>query len=209
MTHKAVIYCSATFTRTEGGDPMALAMVLPDGRWQYAEVIDFDPDTFDAQAHDVFMPLMRRIPGTRFLKASDLTLMVSEFVEPLKLPTSAQLEFRVLRPAQALNDILEKACGRLKREVLVKPVAFDRALYVDFQRHCGGAEKTEGHALMESVGAALCEVNRDTPTSFHEAPIYHLELLLGSKSAASFRAWARSQERAGAKAASASVCTTA
>ena len=209
MTHKAVIYCSATFTRPQGGGPMALAMALPDGRWQYAEVIDFDPGTFDVQAHEVFMPLMRRIPGTRFLRADDLALAVSEFVESLALPAAAKVEFRVFRPSAALNDILQRAFKHLKQEVLIKPVAIDKALYADFQRHCGGFDKTEGHALMEAVGSALCEVNRDVSTSFHDAPIYHLELLLGSKNATSFRAWARAQERDASKMIPAGACLNA
>lgn len=206
MTHKAVIYCSATFTRPEGGDPMALAMVLPDGRWRYAEMIDFDLETFDVQTHDVFMPLMRRIPGTRFFKAGDLTLVVREFVDSLNLSPVDQIEFRVFRPAAALNDVIETAFKRLKCKVFIKPAAVDQALYADFQRHCGGVDKTEGHALMEAVGAALCEVSRKSPTAFHEASIYHLELLLGSKNATSFRAWARAQERVVAKPTSAGVC---
>lgn len=206
MTEKVVIYCSANFTRIEGGVPMALAMVLPDGRWQYAEVIDFDPAACDDQAREVFMPLMRRIPGTRFVKAADLARLVSEFIESLSLPIDDEIEIRVFRSSPALAEILAEASKISGRAMQIKPMAVNRTRYADFQRHCGGAEKTEGHALMESVGAALCQLSGDVPTAFHESPIYHLELLLGSKNATSYRAWARTQERGAAKVISAGGC---
>lgn len=174
---------------------MALAMVLPDGRWQYAEVVDFDAASCGDRARDVCAPLLRRIPGTRFVKAADLSHLVIEFIEALGLRLSDEVEVRIPNPTQEMREIFLEAVRLSNRSMVLKAIAVSRERFVEFQRHCGGAEKTDGHALMDAVGSAICEVNREIPTSFHEAPIFHLELLLGSKNAMSYRAWARAQER--------------
>lgn len=193
MTKKFVVYCAVNFTR-QSGRPVSLALVLPDGRWLYAEVLDFDLAECDARTLEVLLPLMRRIPGTRFVKGDDLKALV---IDSLRLwaPPGEEIEVRYAATARSARNLLGEMLQDFSPLMGIKGVALEGDRLLDFQRHCGGSEKTDGHALMDAIGAALCDLHREVPTSFHEAPIVHLELLLGSKSAMSFRAWARAQER--------------
>lgn len=192
MTNKFVIYCAASFT-APSGSPIALAMVAPDGQWLHAEVLDFDLADCDQRALDVHLPLMRRIPGTHFVRGANLATMLHDFVRALS--KAGEVEFRFSALSEQTRDLLDRLLVDLGRPSSLKPVHLDPAHFDDFQRHCGGVEKTDGHALIEAIGAALCDVHREIPTNFHDASIYHLELLLGSKNAMSYRAWARAEER--------------
>lgn len=193
MTNKFVIYCAVNFSRP-AGTPVSLALVLPDGQWLYAEVLDFDLAECDARALQIYLPLMRRIPGTRFVKAGDLQSLVCEFVKRVER-SGEEVEIRYAATSTDTRNLLGGVLPGVASPACIKAVTLNQDRFTELQRHSGGPEKTEGHALIDAIGTALCDIHREIPTGFHEAPIIHLELLLGSKNAMSFRAWARGQER--------------
>ena len=195
MSQKVVIYCSANFTQSEGGTPISLAMVHPGGRWVYAEAADIEPETCDERARDVCLPVLRRIPGTNFVQAEKMAEMGSKFISMLNPCEVEDVVIRTASPSLSMHDFFFQVRKLTGQTVRLQVVDVNQENFVDFLRHCGGVEKTEGHALLHAVATALCDVNREVPTSFHEASIFHLELLLGSKNATSYRAWARAMER--------------
>lgn len=196
ITH--LLYCAATFASNAGG-LLSLAMVIPANNWRYAEVID-RPESLDEHAQTVVLPKLTKIPGAQFVKSADLHAEVAEFITRMGLSPSDTLEIRCFaKQDHRLVAIMRQ--GAIQAGLASGSISFGTAdpaeeQLNDFYRHCGGAERACDHALVNAVGGALCDRNRQVPTNFHEGSIHHFELLMGSKNATSYRAWARATERA-------------
>lgn len=191
------IYCETNFTTRAGGAPLSLALVCPDGSWMYAEVIDHGEDC-DEFARLHVLPRFRRIPGTRFVRANGLAESARDFVQARSAKGLTSFEVRLARDLPGTRSLVQQIFALAKRDHEIVPMTVNGDLFEEFQKHCGGASRVQGHALLGAMGAALSEGQEGVvaPTSFHTASISHLELLLGSKNAVSFRAWARGRERA-------------
>jgi len=195
MQKKSIIYCAANLVSLASA-PLTLALVLSDARWHYIEIINQEVEPGDEDIRSYVMPKLMRVPGTRFIRGADLALDLAEFFR--QLGKTDAVEFRFLRGnAQTVTEPLAKALAAafIRTPATFVDVDVAQADFDSFQRHCGGVDRVRRHALTDAIGAALCDLNSPEPTKFHLASIHHLELLLGSKNATSFRAWARSRER--------------
>lgn len=201
MTHTHLLYCAAAFASATGG-PLSLAMVTLPNSWRYAEVID-RPIMLDEYAATSVLPKLTKIPGAHFVKSSDLHKEIGALLKSLAPLEQDTIDVRLFggldsRIASLFDQGAKQA--EVSCAIQLSAIDLDTARLEDFYSHCGGPERSSGHALVNAIGGAICDRNRSQPTAFHEASIHHFELLMGSKNAASYRAWARTGERGWAEA---------
>jgi hypothetical protein len=194
MKKDAVVYCSGAFS---SGSPLSLAMADPSGHWYYAEVIDLDMSACDEFTVKNILPRMTKIPGAHFVKGDDLAASLATFLSTLEMGDSLTVKTSpALDPA--LANVIRQAVEIANVAVPFKlvPVRQDYEMFERFQQHCGGPEKVRHHSLINVLGGILCDTSRNVPSTLSERPITHLELLMGSKNAMSYRAWTRASESA-------------
>lgn len=189
-------------TASETSDTiLSAALVHPEqGRWFYAEVVDFDERSCSPHVVAEVLPKLRKIPGTRFVKHERLGaelldwLTSNEYRSPgLQLPAFCGLDWRSLN---LVSSAVDDAKGRDAVNVqlvthLCRPNA---AALSEFYQRCGGEKKVRHNALVDAVGLAICDPAR--AGAINLAEIRHFEMLMGSKSAMSYRAWMRRYEAA-------------
>ncbi len=194
MRPSTVLYCAADFESVDGGF-LNLALTTCENNWFYAEVIDYSPDKLDDQALKDVVPRLMKVPRARFLRHHDVPAELSQYLTDIG---AKSLEIRTMGEADPRLKALMIAASM--DAGLISPPAFHQAdidpeRFESFLRHCGGGERTAGHPLVRVTGAAICDQTRTAPTRFSDGSIHHFELLMGSKNAGSYRAWARNQER--------------
>jgi hypothetical protein len=176
---------------------ISVALVMPTGRWFYAEVTDFQKADCAKDVLAQVVPRLTKVPGTVFVKREDLGKAILEWLSATAEGGAAKggplprFMFRGQRRMDwvSLCDILKRAEGAPGRFSLRKPNP--QTLNV-FTAHCGGVAKAGHHALMDAIGLAVCDEQRTEPLDFEK--ISHLELLLGTKGAMTYRAWVRRHE---------------
>lgn len=202
MTRVLDLYCAAAQSKPDGG-VLSLGLVTLKGEWYYAEVIDYNLDECDDYARKNIIPRLMKIPHASFIRNALLPADVGEFVaRTAGLSSCSEVVIHMLpvgyeqeAAKAAFRQVPGVKQGRLKIEV--KPVGgLDLARFQDFHEHCGKGERTKEHSLINALGAMLCDTHRSKASSLAEVPIRHLELLMGSKNAMSYRAWVRSEEAA-------------
>lgn len=173
---------------TVAGNVVSFALACPTGIWFYSEVVDVECEASDDAAAAAVAAKLRKVPGTTFVKGADLG---HEAVSWLARQQRAPLLVRV--EDGATRDLMIDLLGGEGRQNPQWSICrFSHAKRDEFFRHCGGPSKLRHHSLVNSLALAVCDLQRSVPMD--SARINHLEMLMGTKGAVSYRAWTRRHE---------------
>lgn len=188
------LYCAANFVRD---GLLSLGLVHPDGRWFYTESTDVSLQESEEHARLNWLPRMKKVPGTYFAPKADVADGIAMYFDQVLEAgvTSLNIVIYNLPAIAEVMDVLSIAASKCRHPLELQFVVaqVDQAHLEDLLDHCGGAQRVSGHALINSMAAALCDDSQRT--EFFRRPIHRLEMLMGSKNALSFRAWVRERER--------------
>lgn len=184
MPHSSVLYADAKFTHRTDGALLSFAMIDLSGRWFYSEIADVSVDC-DPWVQANVVDKLRRIPRTKFLHAADLPACLAEWIAA---PDGGMVRVKV-----GSEEIRSSIRPYLPAAVSIEVSAVDDEELAEYYAHSGGQSRVQHNALVDVIGVAVCDKHRKE--LFHCKEIQHLELLLGSKNAMSYRAWIRKHEQ--------------
>lgn len=191
------LYISAKYINsTKSFDSvLSVGISATNGPWYYAEILGHKPDDVEPEIMESVFPHLMKISGTKFLPLKNVKSRVASWIDEISMDGNRPIVVRYASDSGSIaaEFIRDSIPGGIQFSIEERLI--NSTLYAEFVKKCGGEARVGEHSLVESLGYALCDLNRVERVSIHENSITHLELLMGSKNSTSYRAWARSVEK--------------
>jgi hypothetical protein len=192
MSEDTQFLYAAALTLPSSTQIVSAALVRPGGPWFYAETVDLH--AFAEQGEAVTRKL-RAVPGTTFVAGADLGAEMLAWIERTRAPGRSQqirVDSELVR--MELEPVVSGAYADACRD---QPPRWglckcSRTTLAQFYERTGSNKRDLRHSLVDALASAYCDLMRTQPMDTES--IAHLELVLGTKGALGYRAWARRHE---------------
>lgn len=196
----STLYAAALLLPSSFNDVVSVALQEASGRWFYVEAADLDLSRVsDSAERRAIESKLRCVPNTTFVQQAEIGSALLRFLQavrgegPLTIRVGSEITRKVLQPmlmAAASSEQVDLSA------VTWRTCRFSNTSLDSFYRKSGwrrgAAKPAYQHSLVDALGLAVCDLDRCEAMDVER--IHHLEMVLGSKGAAGYRAWGRVHE---------------
>lgn len=192
----STLYAAVLLMPNSVSEMVSVALQQASGRWFYAEAADVDVSRIpDEDQRARLEARLRCVPDTTFVQQASIGAELLRFVQrvrgsgELTIRVGSELTRKILQPMLAAAAA---SAGEDVTMVTWRMCRYSNTALDAFYKKSGWRRHAFEHSLVDALGLAICDLDRSEPMDVER--IHHLEMVLGTKGAAGYRAWGRQHE---------------